>query len=418
MKQVTAILIGAGQRGVEAYSSYALKYPNEFKVVGVAEPKIDRREAFCNLHHIPSEASYSSWEDILEQPKMADCVMICTQDKMHYEPVMKALSKGYHVLCEKPMSPDKNEILAMGEAADLANRILCIAHVLRYSPFFTTLKKMLDEGAVGELVAIQHSESVGYWHAAHSFVRGNWRSKEETSPIILAKCCHDMDILLWLIGSRCSKVSSFGSLSHFRKEKAPEGAPKYCMDGCNYRDNCPYYAPRFYLEHPRAIADGFASTVSLNTSPEAILEALKKGPYGRCVYHCDNDVVDHQVVNLEYENGVTANFIMSAFTQNCERVINIMGTKGQLRGNMEEDTLELIDFITGNKTKIALHTPSVGHSGSDAAMMKEFVSLVSTNGTIASKTSADFSVESHLIALAAEESRIMNGNPINMKYYT
>lgn len=416
MKQVKAILVGAGLRGAEVYSQYALDYPNELKVVAVAEPDEVKRNRFAQNHKIPENMRFNDWKDIFNYSIEADCVMVCTQDRMHYEPVLKALEKGYHVLCEKPMSPCKEEIIEMGEMAEKYNRLLVICHVLRYSDFFAKIKELLDDNKIGELVSIQHLESVGYWHQAHSFVRGNWNNSQETSPMILQKSCHDMDILLWLVNSRCTNVHSFGSLKYFKEENAPDGAPKYCLDGCNYRDECPFYAPRFYLEHPRSKLDGFIKVVSADTSREKIIQALKTGPYGRCVFHCDNNVVDHQVVNLEFENQVNVSFTMCAFTNECERVINLMGTKGQIQGNMEKGEIEIVDFISGTKDRISLNTSATGHSGSDTNMMKDFVSLITSNGSKRAKTTAKMSVESHLIALAAESSRV-NNKIIDMNIY-
>ena len=188
MKKVTSILIGAGLRGGYVYSQYALDHSDEFQVVAVAEPDKERRELFAAKHHIPAEMCFESYEELLEKDKMADCAMVCTQDKLHYEPVVMAMEKGYHVLCEKPMSPDKEEIIRMGAMAKKYNRILSVCHVLRYSPFFSKLKELLEEGRIGRLMTIQHMEEVGYWHHAHSFVRGNWRNSEESSPMILQKC--------------------------------------------------------------------------------------------------------------------------------------------------------------------------------------------------------------------------------------
>lgn len=430
MKQITALLLGAGQRGADIYADYALRFPSELKIVGVAEPRADRLSAFASRHSLPPEQCFADWRDALAQPRFADCAFVCTQDRMHCEPVLQALAKGYHVLCEKPMSPDKAELLQMRDAAQTSDKLLSICHVLRYAPFFVKIKELLDAGAIGQLISMQHIESVGYWHAAHSFVRGNWRRADETSPMILAKCCHDMDILRWLAGGRCQSVQSFGSLAHFKAENAPAGAPEFCLDGCAHRDACPYYAPRFYLEHPHAKGDGFAAVVSLDQSPEALLRALESGPYGRCVYRCDNTVVDNQIVNLLFENGVTVSMEMCAFTQKCERAINIMGSKGQLRGNMEENSLTLFDFSTGNQTQFKLHLPpGGGHSGSDTSMMKDFCAQVSAalanaqsnvpgangsaapsaTGAVQTKSSAEQSVESHLMALAAEESRLQGG---------
>lgn len=416
MKQITAILLGAGQRGADVYAAYALQYPNELKIIAVAEPRPDRREAFAALHHVPTENTVESWEELLVRPKFADCVLVCTQDRMHFQPVMQALERGYDVLCEKPMSQDSEELLAMEQKAEQTGKILSICHTLRYSPFFTKLKELLDGGAIGQLTAIQHMESVGFWHMAHSFVRGNWRREDETSPMILQKCCHDLDILGWLVGSPLKTVSSFGALSHFRPENKPAGSPAYCLDGCAYRDSCPYYAPRFYLEHPKAVEDGFAQVVSMDTSAEGLLKALADGPYGRCVYSCDNTVVDHQTVNLLYQNDVTASLTMSAFTAQCERSIILMGSHGQLLGNMEKSQIELRDFASGTVTQISVHTPSGRHSGSDTVMMREFLHLL-TSGQSDSRSSATASVESHLAALAAEESRLRGGAPITLSEY-
>ncbi len=413
MKQVTAILLGAGQRG-EVYANYGLSFPNELKMVGVAEPREDRRKAFADQHQIAPENAVADWKELMDRPKFADCVFVCTQDRMHYEPVMIALQKGYDVLCEKPMSYDRKELIEMGEMAKRQGRMLSICHVLRYSPFFVKLKELIDSGAVGQLINIQHMESVGYWHMAHSFVRGNWNKSEESCPMILAKCCHDVDILTYLAGSKCVKVSSFGDLSHFNPAHRPEGAPDRCLDGCPHRDTCPYYAPRFYLEHPKAITDGFRKVVSLDTSNEAVLKALETSPYGRCVYACGNDVVDNQLVNMEFENGVRASLTMSAFGENCERIINVMGSRGQIKGDMESNTLEVYDFASGLKSTLVVRIPEGGsHSGSDVSMMREFVELVA-NGATDSKTGAAASVESHLATLAAEESRLQGGMPIDV----
>ena len=244
MKQVTAIVLGAGQRGAEAYAEFARNFPNEMKIVGVAEPRADRRARFSQRYGVPEARCYASWEEALAPEKYADCVLVCTQDRMHYRPTLMALEKGYHVLCEKPMSVDRDEMIGMVEAARRADRVLSVCHVLRYSPFFMKLKEMLASGAVGQLVAVQHIERVGYWHAAHSYVRGNWRNLAESSPMILAKYCHDLDIMNWLVGSRCKSLSSFGSLLHFTRDHRPEGAPERCLDGCPHRDGCPWTTPR------------------------------------------------------------------------------------------------------------------------------------------------------------------------------
>ncbi len=413
MKQIKAILIGAGLRGM-VYSNYALEHSEEFKVVAVAEPDEEKRNKFAKLHKIPIEMQFSSYDDLFEKGKIADCAMVCTPDRLHIEPVLGALELNYHVLCEKPMSPNADEIFLMGKMSKKYDRILSICHVLRYSPFFVKLKSLIEDEKIGKVMSIQHIEEVGFWHHAHSFVRGNWRNSEESSPMILQKCCHDMDILLWLIGSKCKSISSYGKLTFFKEENAPIGASRRCMDSCPHRDECEFYAPKFYLEHPRAEVDGLVYAVAPSGKKEDILEALRTGVYGRCVFHCDNDVVDHQVVNIEFENEVNVSFSMIAFTNDCARKINIMGTKGQIYGDMEKSIIKIHNFLTGDVEIIKLNAPNTGHSGSDKSIMKDFVRQVAEGK--AGKTGADISVESHLMALAAEESRL-SGKSVDFRDY-
>lgn len=404
MKKVTVALIGAGLRGIN-YAEYAIQHPDELHFVAVAEPNADRRNHFKARHELADEMCFAHWDDFFASPKVADAVFICTQDNQHFEPTMKALAAGYHVLLEKPMSPDAKECVLMGELATTANRVFSICHVLRYTNFFSTIKELLENGAIGQLISIQHNENVGYWHQAHSFVRGNWRRKDESSPMILAKSCHDLDILSWLTDSDCVRVSSFGSLSHFKASEAPEGAPLRCTDGCPVADTCLYYAPAQYLTEN---TDWPTSAISDDPSYEARLKALQEGPYGRCVYHCDNDVVDHQVVNLEFANSVTIAFTMSAFTKDVSRTIKLMGTQGEIRGAMEKNEIEVLHFGSGKVERISFENPGghVGHGGGDMGLIKDFVKLVRADGKLQGRTSANHSVQSHLMAFAAEQSRV------------
>lgn len=404
---ITGILIGAGQRGMSVYADYALKYPLQFKIVAVAEPNFERRTQMQKLHSIPDDMAFKSYELLLQKEKLADCALVCTQDKFHKLPVTQALKCGYHVLCEKPMSPSSADCIEMGEFAAKYNKTLTVCHVLRYSPFFTKLKEVLENRIIGDLVSIQHIECVGYWHQAHSFVRGNWRSKTESSPMILQKSCHDLDILAWLTGEECIYVSSFGSLKHFTENNAPKGSTKRCFDGCEIQSQCPYDCEKIYLKDEEWYSDTIRKVVALDGTRSSVAKALKTGPYGRCVYHCDNDVVDHQVVNLQFTNDVTVSFTMCAFTLEGSRIMNIMGTKGQIKCDMEKNIIKIFDFATGSKTTISVKVNVGGHSGSDDAFMLGFLRTVQTNGEYC-LSSAQQSVSSHLIALAAEESRISN----------
>ena len=406
MKKVKIAVIGAGQRGMN-YGGYALRYPHEVQIVAVADPNVRRRERFQGLHAIADAHCFANWQDLLAHPKLADAVLICTQDKMHFEPAMGALQAGYHVLLEKPMSPRPEECIAMGAYAAEADRIFAICHVLRYTNFFAALKQLLDEGAIGRLISIQHNENVAFWHYAHSYVRGNWRNTAESSPMILAKSCHDMDILLWLAGADCRSISSFGSLTHFKAENAPAGAPLRCLDGCPVADTCPFYAPKFYLTGKTGWP---MSTISDDVSMEALTKALEEGPYGRCVYHCDNDVVDHQVVNIEFANEVTAAFTMCAFTNDVSRTLKLMGTRGEIRGIVDRDQteIEIVDFSTQTHRRITFsgEGEAQGHGGGDFGIMRNFVRLIQSEGQPQSLTSAALAVQSHLMAFAAEESRL------------
>lgn len=412
---ITGILIGAGQRGMEVYASYALEHPHEFQILAVAEPNPERRRKMQELHHLPDAMAFEDWTDLLRKNVPADCALVCTMDQQHTQPVLAALRKGYHVLCEKPMSPDPRSCLAMADAAAESGKTLTICHVLRYSPLYTKVKELLDSGIIGSLASIQHIECVGYEHQAHSFVRGNWRNTRLSSPMILQKSCHDMDLLSWLIGRKCTKVSSFGSLMHFRPENAPAGSTERCMDGCAVRHSCPYDCVKIYRQNSQ-FHQTIRKVVALEGTDAAVTQALKTGPYGRCVYHCDNDVVDHQVVNLEYEGGITASFTMCAFTYGGSRIMNLMGTHGQILCDMEKNRIEVLDFSTGSQEVISVKVGESGHSGSDEAFMRGFLRTVQTNGAF-TLSSAEQSVESHLIAMAAEESRL-TGKTIDMPQYT
>jgi len=405
MKQVKAALIGAGLRGAQTYAQYAIDNPNELRFIAIAEPNIERRTAFAKTHKIPEEMQFETWEEMLAKPRLCEAILICTQDKIHYLPAKKAIKRGYHTLLEKPMSIDPEECLSLQKLSEKENKILLICHVLRYTPFFKDIKDIIDNNEIGDVVSIQHNENIGYFHYAHSYVRGNWNNMENSSPIILAKSCHDMDILLWLAGEKCSRVSSFGSLSHFNRENAPANCAERCLDGCDYIDTCPYSARKLYLGEN---TDWPVTAISNDLSFESRLREVKTGPYGRCVYHCDNDVVDHQVVNLEFDSGITVSFNMSAFTSEISRTIKIMGTKGEISGHMEKNEIRISRF---SDSKERFQYPKIlkgGHGGGDTGLMKSFVKNVDRNLTKDIMTSARISAESHMIAFAAEASRRQN----------
>ena len=418
-------IIGLGNRGRETYGAALTQLPEKAKIVAVAEILPDRLEQASKDFNLPKEMCFESAEEFLKHPKMADAVLVCTQDQQHVAHAIPALELGYDVLLEKPISPSEEDCRALLKTAHRTGRKVIVCHVLRYSPFYRKIKEILDSGILGELRSIQAIENVCYWHQAHSFVRGNWRNSETTSPMILAKCCHDMDLMVWLTGKRCERVSSFGSLSHFKPECAPNGAAKRCLDGCLAKESCPYDAEKIYIQHERlGIKNGNTDwpicVLSLNPTVESVYEAIKTGPYGRCVYHCDNDVVDHQVVNMQLEDGSTIDFTMSAFTKDSYRKLRIMGTIGEIEGDMEKNMIWVKPFV-GDAIAIDVRTLSndfSGHGGGDTGMIRELIELIvegKTEGSAISTISQ--SLESHYVAFAAEESRMNQGKVIDLNEF-
>ncbi|WP_130805966.1 Gfo/Idh/MocA family protein [Senegalia massiliensis] len=400
--KIKVALIGAGQRGKDIYGEYAIKNPENIEFVAVAEPNKIKRNMFAERHGINEEFIFESWEELLEKEKFCDAVVIATPDDTHFEPASIALKKGYHILLEKPMSNKADECIELGKLARENKREFLIAHVLRYTPFFSKIKEIIDSGEIGKLMTISHNENIGYFHFAHSFVRGNWRNSDLSSPLILQKSCHDMDILLWLVGSNCTNISSFGSLSYFKEKNHPEGAEERCVD-CKVEAICPYSAKKLYYKN---IGNWPSTVISEIQTEEAVKEAVKSGPYGRCVYLCDNNVCDHQSTILEFDNDVTVTFNLSAFTNKVHRTIRVMGTLGEIIADDSKNEIEVQLFDSNERIIYNPQVVSGGHGGGDTGIMNDFVaSILSERGK--GLTYASTSVESHIMAFAAEESRVL-----------
>lgn len=421
-KPVTVAIAGLGNRGRETYAPYARKFPEEMQIVAVADLIPERVAEAAQAYGIPPERCFDSAEAMLKKERLADAMLICTPDRCHAPHAVPALRKGYHVLLEKPIAPTPEECEAVLASARKSNRHIVVCHVLRYTPFYRELKRLMDTGIIGETVSIQAIENVGYYHHAHSFVRGNWRNAGQSSPMILQKCCHDMDILLWLADKPLESVSSFGGLYLFRKEKASEGTTERCLSGCAVKTGCPYDAEKIYITDPltgfRCRKWGWPLSVVTDTpTEEALYGALRDGPYGRCVYHCDNDVVDHQVVNLQLSDGVTVSFTMSAFTSTQHRHIKVMGTLGDIVSDMEANLIYVTPFGKPRQTidVSKLSEDFSGHGGGDNQLMTEFLALVRDDAVQDSAlTTIDRSIESHLAAFAAETSRLRGGESMRV----
>lgn len=403
---VTLAVVGAGGRG-SGYARFAEELPDRAKVVAVAEPRDVYRQRLADTHHIPADQVFTDWRDLASAPKRADAVLICTQDAMHVEPAIAFAEAGYHILLEKPMAPDAEGCRQIVEAIEKAGVMFAVAHVSRYTTFSQQVKSMINDGLISDIVSLQRLEPVGYWHQAHSFVRGNWRNETESSFMLLAKSCHDIDWIRYMMGVECAAVSSFGSLRHFRPDQAPEGATERCLD-CPVEAKCPYSAKKIYLGR---LADGQAGwpvdVLTPKPTVESVTQALRDGPYGRCVYACDNDVVDHQVVNMRFADNSTAAFTMTAFTEAAGRRTNIFGTRGHIYGDGQH--IHHFDFLTDKTQTIDTATgdPSIlgGHGGGDGGLMDGFVRAVATGDSSSILSGAQETLESHLMVFAAETAR-------------
>jgi predicted dehydrogenase len=406
---VDVALIGAGERGLHRYANYLEQNPDEGRIVAVADISEQKRSDAQNKYHIPREHVFSDWRELLRVPRLAEAVVVATPDQVHTEPAIEAMKAGYHVLLEKPMATNAADCRRIVDTAAQTGVILAVCHVLRYAPYYQKLKDLIDSGAIGTLQNIRHVEQIGFWHFAHSFVRGNWRNEETSSPVILAKSCHDMDILRFLIGKRCLELASFGSLSHFKLENAPEHSTERCIS-CPLADGtCAYSAKTYYLNELNAGNTKWPlNVITREYTREGVLDALTNGPYGRCVYRCDNNVLDHQVVNMRFEGDVTVDFTLTAFTDVNARRTDIYGSKGCISGDSESITVT--DFTTRKKTEVYRYSASkeeaIGHLGGDAGIMRDFLKSVRSGSTAGILSGPEISLEAHLMAFAAERARI------------
>ena len=413
-KQVTVAVLGAGSRG-SGYAKYAEKFPEELKIVAVADPDDYVRNKLGDTHNIPEDKRFPGWEEFVKEAKMCDCVIIGTQDYMHEAPAIACAKLGYHILLEKPMAPTPEACHRIVKAVKEAGVMMAICHVLRYTEYTTALREILRSGEIGEIVSLQHLEPVGYWHQAHSFVRGNWRNEAESSCMLLAKSCHDVDWIRGIMNKKCVSIHSFGTLYHFKASEKPAGAADRCVDCplevesmCPYSARKLYYTDRFCKGHKLWPVNVLTPVVT----PATLQKALEEGPYGRCVYACDNDVVDNQVVNMLFEDGSTASMTMTAFNEGGPRKTRIFGTKGEIE--TDDSTIIKIKHFLDNSERVvntdALNDGGIlsGHGGGDFGLMTNFVHAIAENDPSLILTGIDESLESHLMVFAAEESRKNN----------
>ncbi|NUR85740.1 MAG: Gfo/Idh/MocA family oxidoreductase [Nonomuraea sp.] len=405
-RPITLAVVGAGARGA-AYAELAAAHPSLVEIVAVAEPRSEVRERFAVRHGLRDEQVFGDWKQLAAAGRIADAVLVATLDADHLEPTRVFAEQGYDILLEKPIAPTEAETVAVGEAAARTGAMIAVCHVMRYTPYTRRLRAELPR--IGDLVSIEHLEPVGWYHFAHSFVRGNWRREDETTFALLAKSCHDIDWLGYLAGGRVDRVSSFGGLRHFRPSERPEGAADRCL-GCPVEDSCPYSAVRLYRTGLRegGTKQYFTRVMTGGVlTEEAVTHALAEGPYGRCVYASDNDVADHQVVNLEYTGGVTATFTMTAFTPLENRHTKFFGTQGQLSGDGR--FIHVYDFLSEQVTTIDTSVDGAGsaegHAGGDAELIRSFVTALHEGRPELILSGIQESVDSHRVVFAAERAR-------------
>ena len=410
VKPVSAVLVGAGQRGRYVYGAHAVTHPEELVIAAVVDTDAARRDVVGELHGLPANRRFADYREALEVD--AEAWIVATSDRAHHAPARAALDSGIPVLLEKPMAASIAETVDLVGLARRRGTILTIGHVLRYTPFFTTLHETIASGRLGDIVTVEHRENVVAWHMAHSFVRGNWGRSSAATPMIVAKCCHDFDVLAWNLDSPVRSLTSVGSLFHFRPEEAPQGATARCVDDCPV-EACPYDARRIYLDPSRQAWPVHVITDDL--SREGRMAALREGPYGRCAFLAGSDVVDHQVVTMELDSGASVVLVMHGHSHEEARTMRYDGTRATLRATFgARQEIEVTDHATGRTESVPIGRAAGGHGGGDAGIVSAFVR--SARSGEPPLTAAIDSLESHYLAFAAEEARL-SGARVDMAEY-
>ena len=416
MNTITVSILGVGARGGEAYGKYVNECTDKYKIVSLCDLTPSKLEKYSALFNVSKENCFLS-EDEFFQKKRSDVLIIATLDQDHVKMAIKAIKLGYALLLEKPVSDKVEELIELQKVAEEYNAVVIVCHVLRYTVAIRKIKELIDAKRIGKLISFDDLEQVAYWHYAHSYVRGNWRSSKNTTPMIMAKCCHDLDLMQYFAESKCVSLSSVGSLEHFKKENKPQGAADRCLD-CKYNSDCAYSAKLIYLDGWKAngMPDCWPYTVLSDNklTEEELTEKLNTTRYGECVFSGFNDVVDHQFVTALFENGVTANLNMMAFTKGGGRIMRFFGTEGEIIYDEAADHITLKPFNGANEVFVIskLTDDLSGHGGGDHRMIDSMYEVL--NGKGGADTSLVRSIESHLMAIGAEKSRLNGGERVKI----
>ena len=410
-KIFTVAILGVGARGFGIYGKLINEQKDKFRIVAVCDKRKERLQVAAEEFGVAEDGRFLD-ESALWKKKLADILIIATQDKDHYAHLLKAFETGYDVLCEKPLTGDIQECYDLLAAQKKHGNKVLVCHVLRYAPAFMKVGELLSTGKIGRLISIDALERVGYWHQAHSYVRGNWRTEKEAMAMILAKCCHDLDLLQFYANAKCETISSIGERSYFNEENALEGSADRCCE-CKHIDTCPYSAKRIYIDRweNAEMPQCWPYNVLTNgaVTKAALLTAIETGPYGRCVFKCDNDVVDNQIVMMSFTNGVKATLTMTGFTSEVGRRMVFHGTLGDIVLDETQNMLRVCRYgeDAENISMNTLNDDGYGHGGGDKGLVDSLYDIMtaSTEGA----TSLAASIESHLMGIAAEESRKFGG---------
>lgn len=410
-------IIGYGSRGGIVYGPEFCGR-NGIEIAAVCDKRQHRLDTAQREYGVKPENCYLSDKEFFAKGKLADLLVVATMDKDHYGHAVAGLKAGYDLLLEKPIADTLERCEEIKNLAKTLNRQVFICHVLRYAPFFTYIKKELETGKYGKISTINLTENVSFWHQSHSYVRWHWNKAEESTPMLLAKCCHDLDIISWFMGdNKCTAVNSFGSLDYFTEKNAPEGCADHCCD-CKYSDTCIYDNLKLYRNQLKGWINETHEFFGDINSKEDLKKFFedKSNPFSRCVYKCDNDVVDHQVVNMLYEDGATAHLTMTAFADECYREIHVHCQNGDIYGNMKDDVLQCNVFGGEHKTvDVGKLTDGIyGHGGGDSRLVSDVIAYYN-GGDSKGATTIDKSFISHSIGYAAEESRLNGGKLVKVK---
>ena len=407
----TVAILGVGARGGNAYGKLIMKKPDKFKIVALCDPREDRLSHFGEMFGVPATERFTS-EDEFFLKKRADILLITTLDTLHVRQCIRAFKTGYDVLLEKPITDKLEECRELLDVQKKHGNRALVCHVLRYAPAYVKLSEILDSGRLGRLISMNWTEPVGYWHQAHSYVRGSWRNTDISAPMILAKSCHDLDLIQFYAKSRCRSVSSVGSLAFFNEANAPENTADRCTD-CRLVDSCPYSAKRIYIERWHGAgepADSWPYNVPVMApvTEEKLYEAIRVGDYGRCVFRCDNNVVDNQLVQMQFENCVTATLTMNAFNIGGGRKVSFYCSLGEIYMDEKEIAVRPFGAPEEHIDLSEIEDIDYAHGGGDAKLIDSLYGMMS--GDLRMVTTLEESVESHLMGIAAERSRINGGS--------